>query len=84
MRYEPPEIDFTWEREWRLKTDGYHFNPEDTQIILPNNETAQRLIEEHDSEQEWQTLQYSQIMDESFAIQYEEPFPWVIRLLNNT
>jgi len=84
MRYEPPSVDFTWEREWRLKTDGYHFHPENTQIIVPDNSWTQRLIGEHDAEQQWQTLQYSQIMDELLAIQYEEPFSWVILELYNT
>lgn len=84
MRYEPPSVDFTWEREWRLKTGGYRFRPDNTQIIVPDSACARRLISEHDSEQEWQTLQYSQVMDELLAIQYEEPFPWVIVELNNT
>jgi hypothetical protein len=84
MRYEPPGVDFTWEREWRLKTDGYYFHPENTQIIVPNNSWTQRLMGDHGAEQKWQTLQYSQIMDELLAVQYEEPFPWVVVELNNT
>ena len=84
MRYEPPGIDFTWEREWRLKTMGYNFKPINTQIIVPDSTWIQRLIEEHNDEQQWQTLQYSQIMDYLIAIQYEEPFPWVIVELNST
>ncbi|QDO84495.1 hypothetical protein FM037_16395 [Shewanella psychropiezotolerans] len=84
MCYEPPAVDFTWEREWRVKTDGYHFHPGNTQIIVPDDSWAQRLIEEHDAEQQWQTLQYSQIMDELLAMQYEEPFPWVVIELENT
>lgn len=84
MRYEPPSIDFTWEREWRIKTEGYRFDPSTTQIIIPNHIWASRLINEHEEQQRWQTIQYSQIMDELLAIQYEEPFPWVIAELNNT
>ncbi len=80
MRYEPPEVDFTWEREWRLKTEFYNFQPYKTYIILPDDSWAQRLREEHNAEQQWQTLQYSQVIDELLAIQYEEPFP-LIRLL---
>ncbi|WP_156649730.1 hypothetical protein [Methylobacterium sp. Leaf89] len=29
-------VDFTWEREWRLKTDKMTFNPEDVTVIIPN------------------------------------------------
>ncbi len=84
MRFELPGIDFTWEREWRIKTDGYRFHPRNTQVIVPDNSWAQRLIGEHDAEQQWLTLQYSQIMDELLVIQYEEPFPWIVVELNNT
>ena len=84
MRYEPPEIDFAWEREWRLKTMGYNFQPTYAKIIVPNNTWTHRLIAEHDDEQQWQTLQYSQIMDHFIAIQYEEPFSWVILELSST
>lgn len=84
MRYEPPHVDFTWEREWRLKTEAYEFSPSNTRIIVPSASWSQRLIEEHEDEQQWQTLQYSQIMDEDLAVQYEESFPWVVVELNNT
>lgn len=84
MRYEPPEIDFTWEREWRLKADGYYFQPDNTQIIVPDNTWGERLVGEHESDQQWHIIQYSQIMDEMLAMQYyEEPFPWVVIELNN-
>lgn len=83
-RYEPPKIDFTWEREWRLKTESYDFSPYDTQIILPNAAWSFRLTQEHAEDQQWQTIQYSQIMDELIAQQYEEPFVWTIIELNNT
>lgn len=84
MRYDPNGVDFTWEREWRLKIGHYNICPTNTRIIVPNNEWAQRLIEEHGAEQKWQTLQYSQIMDELLAIQYEESFSWVIHALNTS
>ncbi len=78
MRYEPPKIDFTWEREWRLKTRAFSFNPSIIKIIVPDNRWYQRLINEHDEDQMWQTLQLSQVLDESIAIQYEERFPWLV------
>ncbi|MFL7867929.1 MAG: hypothetical protein AB8I58_03820 [Anaerolineales bacterium] len=84
VRYEPPSIDFTWEREWRLKTEAYEFLPSNTKIIVPSETWAQRLIGEYDDEQEWQTIQYSQVMEEELAKQYEEPFPWKVVELSNT
>lgn len=84
VRYEPPAIDFTWEREWRLKTEAFHLDPSATMIIVPNNEWAERLMAEHDQDQQWQSIQYSQVMEESLAMQYEELFQWIIVVLNNT
>lgn len=31
-----PEIDFTWEREWRLKTQSLQFDPSDVTLVVPN------------------------------------------------
>lgn len=84
MKYEPPSVDFTWEREWRLKTDAYQFTPSSTQLIVPSSEWANRLIEEHADEQQWQTIKYSEVMEQELAVQYEKPFPWVVVELNNT
>ena len=30
------KVDFTWEREWRIKTDRLDFEPKDVTIILPD------------------------------------------------
>ncbi|BCL70231.1 hypothetical protein TUMSATVNIG1_21910 [Vibrio nigripulchritudo] len=81
MRYEPPYIDFTWEREWRIKTDRFKVNPEVCKIIVPDIDWAKLLKHKHKCEQRWQTIQFSQIMDDTLASQYEEPFPWSIDVL---
>ena len=84
MRHEPPKIDFTWEREWRLKTDDYLFEPNNTQIIVPDSTWTDRLIEEHNIEENWRVLQYGLIIDELLALLSERTYPWVIVELNNT
>ncbi|MBE1277864.1 hypothetical protein [Enterovibrio baiacu] len=78
VRYEPPDIDFTWEREWRVQTCGFTISPETTKLVVPNASWAQRLVNEHRDEQEWCTIQYYQIMDSLLAQQYEEPWPWIV------
>jgi len=70
MRYEPGTIDFTWEREWRIQCDSLPFAPHETGIVVPTREWAHRLEADHDSEQNYEVLQYSQIMDELLAEQY--------------
>lgn len=82
VRFEPPAIDFTWEREWRLKLDEFCVHPGNTQVLVPDASWSARLIGEHNEGQAWQTLQYSQIMDSLLAVQYEDPFPWFVVELN--
>jgi hypothetical protein len=43
VRYEPDKgIDYSWEREWRVKADSLELNPEQTTIVVPS-----RLWERH-------------------------------------
>ncbi len=84
MRYEPPDIDLTWEREWRLKTDSFKFESNSAQIVVLDKSWEERLIEEHNQEQQWQTIQLSLIMDELEAVYYEEDCPWKIIRLNTS
>lgn len=71
-------IDFTWEREWRMLTNQLEFNPLVADIVLPDSSWANRLVAEHDSSQNFNVLQYSQIMDAELAEQYRESFDWRI------
>lgn len=43
VRYEPPDIDFTWEREWRIRTDKLVITPEDALVIVPTAKEAFEL-----------------------------------------
>lgn len=84
VRYEPnaeEPKDFTWEREWRLLTGELNFNPSVAAVVVPDRDWAERLIAEHESEQDFKTLQYSQIMDEELARQYRDTFDWLIYML---
>ncbi|MBN1567224.1 MAG: hypothetical protein JXA73_05230 [Acidobacteria bacterium] len=43
--YDPDqEIDFTWEREWRVKTDFLRLNPMETLVIVPTADEAFDLV----------------------------------------
>jgi hypothetical protein len=85
VRYEPHKerpIDFTWEREWRIKIDALKFEPSNAAIIVPNEDWAKRMIAEHEAREDFNVFIYSQMMDdEMLAEQYREPFPWRIYLL---
>ncbi len=52
-RFEPPDIDFTWEREWRVSTERLPLDPRQTWVFVPNQEIADRLTERHG---QWRVL----------------------------
>jgi len=76
--YEPKVIDFTWEREWRIRCDDLQFGPCVAGIVVPTKDWADGLVAEHDSAQDFEVYQYSQIMDVLLAEQYRQLFPWRI------
>ncbi len=46
--YDPMNgVDFTWEREWRIKTDALKLNPKETLVIVPTSEEAFDLAYEY-------------------------------------
>lgn len=75
-------IDWTWEREWRLRIDELGFSPNEAVLVVPRREFANRLRDDHQAEQDLQVLQYSQIMDELLAELHRESHPWRIAILN--
>ena len=74
MRYEPGIVDFTWEREWRIQCDELNFEPNVARVVVPTKGWADKLVARHDTQQDFQVYQYSQIMDELLAEQYREGF----------
>ncbi len=85
VRYEPNRdepIDFTWEREWRIKGSAISFTPSNAGIVVPNADWALRMISEHKAEQDFKIFHYSEMLDdEMLAEQHREPFPWRISRL---
>jgi hypothetical protein len=81
MRYEPGVVDFTWEREWRICCERLSFTPDISVIVVPSERWADRLKDEHEAEQDFKVLQYSQVMDDMLALQYREEFGWRITVL---
>ena len=48
VRYEPErEIDFTWEREWRICTEKLELVSAETTFIVPTRDWEQYFIDEH-------------------------------------
>ncbi|MFA5056039.1 MAG: hypothetical protein WC562_07715 [Dehalococcoidia bacterium] len=86
VRYEPTgitPIDFTWEREWRIKCERLVFWPNEVGIVVPSRDWANALVLDHEREQDDEVEMYSLIMNESLAELYREDFPWRIYILGN-
>lgn len=49
--YEPGGEDFSWEREWRIKTDALALDPESTTVVVPNRKWADSMRREHQATQ---------------------------------
>lgn len=45
------KLDFTWEREWRIKKEKVPVNPELVKLVFPNIDWINRFIEEHEKEE---------------------------------
>jgi len=81
MRYEPTNhdpVDFTWEREWRIRTDALQFDPAHAGIVVPEGDWTRLLKNAHNEQQAWQVFEYSQVLDMHLAEEYREPFGWRI------
>lgn len=70
------EIDFAWEREWRIRSDALEIGPSVASLVVPSSEWAEQLIRDHEDEVDYRVRQYSLIMDEEVAEMYREPFKW--------
>jgi hypothetical protein len=84
VRYEPTAavpIDFTWEREWRIRGPELNFEPSDAAIVVPSSAWRDRLVREFDQQQDYQVESYSTIMDIELAEQYREDFAWRLVVL---
>jgi len=52
VRYEPDrDIDYAWEREWRIRIDALALDPKATTIIVPTRSWEERYHEMHTAKQ---------------------------------
>jgi hypothetical protein len=74
-------VDFTWEREWRIRCDHLRFDEASAQIVVPNHKWAERLVGEHHQKEDDFVAQYRELIGEDIAEQYREEFRWTIHML---
>jgi len=83
VRYEPtgtPPIDFTWEREWRVRTDTLELDPTAATIVLPSQEYLDELLRQHNRAQDREVELHTLMVGESIAEQMRERFLWNVFL----
>jgi len=76
VRYEPPAVDFTWEREWRVHCPELYFDPSVACLVLPSEDYVDALLADHDERQEAKWYRYSEVFDQEELMRYREDFPW--------
>lgn len=77
------QTDFTWEREWRIRCDHLAFDQRSASIVVLDQSWADRLVREHDSEQDYLVRQYELIFDEP-ADDYRNAFSWKVWTLKQS
>jgi len=83
VRYEPaadPPIDFSWEREWRIKTDILSISPEVARIVLPTDEWFHQLRSTHDRKESYDAQIHELVLGD-VAWGMVEVFPWTAQVL---
>jgi hypothetical protein len=85
VRYEPttsPPIDFTWEREWRIKCSRLNIHSEVAALVVPDSRWASSLVARHEWEQDFEVYRYSFALGDELAQLCREPFRWSVLTLS--
>jgi hypothetical protein len=71
------DIDYSWEREWRICADELPFTPGDAILILPNHESINHLITYYTSNMK-RSVGVNIMVEENSTKAADEikPFPW--------
>ncbi|GAB3294234.1 hypothetical protein [Pseudidiomarina andamanensis] len=84
VTYDPfTNIDFTWEREWRLHRPQFNLEGTIAEIIVPNEDCHSQLLNEHQYNEEWRI--WGDIVGYGDFAGFQEPndFPFRIVSLQN-
>ena len=68
-------VDFTWEREWRVKIESLSFSCEFVSIVLPNKNWEERFIADMNEESWWFAYSWTIALDDD-AWWYDTGNPW--------
>jgi hypothetical protein len=69
-------IDWTWEREWRIRCEELAFTPAEAAIVVPDQAWANELRRIHDAYQDMVVELYAEAVDQDIAEMCRKEFPW--------
>jgi hypothetical protein len=84
MRYEPdanPPFDFSWEREWRIRTDSLLLSPPVTRILVPHQSWADALVDEHQTNEEAHVAMLASAYGDEYLQYPTEDFQFSISII---
>ncbi len=74
VRYEPDcNIDYTWEREWRILTDELELDSSAVSVVLPNRVWEDWLHRQHDK-----ATQARAFITRGFALNIKQPWHYIV------
>ncbi|MFN2424711.1 MAG: hypothetical protein ABR572_13155 [Cryomorphaceae bacterium] len=76
-----PPIDFTWEREWRVKKTSLEIDPLNYILVVPNREIADNIVSDHYYSEMGQVKYYDMIIGD-LAEFMVRPFQWNFEYLS--
>jgi hypothetical protein len=85
VRYDPittPPIDYTWEREWRLRADVLQLEPERCCIVVASEADRTALFIEHAEREELRLEALGPAVGGSLSDEMAESFPWPVLSLD--
>ena len=69
-------VDWTWEREWRIKTDRLAFKPEEVTLICPDRRWVDRLMDAYTKRTRQEVMMHAMVTDGLAASMGVKRFPW--------
>lgn len=84
VRYEPdaePPIDFSWEREWRIRTNELALPSQEVTVIVPSEYYVQQLEMEHFFNEYVRVTLLKTEYGEYAAFEQEQPFAFGLSIL---
>ena len=76
--FNPPDVDFTWEREWRIQTHFLELEPQYTTVIVNTQDDYYYLQEQHSHSMKQYVSYYPECSE--IIIQ---PYPWKVISLDS-